>query len=72
MHPYPLLDPMLWDDVAARQQQLLDAASVTRPPRHTGAAEARGDHPSASANLGSADLRREPESAQTPKQLRAT
>ena len=72
MHANMLLDPYLWDHVAARQQELLDVARAsrlrgTRVPRRR-----RDDSPCADAGAGgSSGLAVEPEAAHTPEKLRA-
>ena len=60
MHANLLLDPLFWEHVAARQEELLDVSPATRP---RGTLVPRGD---VATSLGV-----EPEAADAPEQLRA-
>ena len=62
MHPNPLLEPLFWDHVVARQLQLLCAALRCR-------AERRGDLACVGTEADSAGLGVEPEPAYTPEKL---
>jgi len=64
MHLNPPLDPGFWDDVAARQRQLLSAALRCR-------GEWCGDCQCVGMAADSAGLAIESEAAYTPEKLRA-
>jgi len=64
MHPNPLLDPLFWEHVLARQQELLCAAPKCRAERCGGAA-------CVGTAADRARLGVEPEAADTPEKLRA-
>jgi len=64
MHPNPLLDPLFWEHVLARQQELLCAAPKCRAERCGGAA-------CVGTTAARARLGVEPEAADTPEKLRA-
>jgi len=67
MHANLLLDPLFWEHVAARQEELLDVSPATRPRGTPVPRGWRGDLVYGVApGLGV-----EPEAADAPEQLRA-